>query len=58
MTVAELPQTAATCACGHSRPEHDAIASRYCDATAAGALPRGCICPATQPSTTRVYDRR
>jgi hypothetical protein len=35
---------ASTCACGHGASQHDAIASRYCDATLAGVLPRGCIC--------------
>jgi hypothetical protein len=33
-----------TCACGHTPGQHDLIASRYCDATLAGVLPRGCIC--------------
>jgi hypothetical protein len=53
------PQTAdnpvaALCACGHRVDGHDAIASRYCNATLAGVLPRGCICvsapePAARP---------
>lgn len=34
----------AMCECGHAVNQHDAIGSRYCDATLAGALPRGCIC--------------
>jgi hypothetical protein len=34
--------------CLHSRESHDAIAARYCDATASSALARGCVC---QPST-------
>ncbi len=34
----------AMCACGHLLVRHDAIAARYCDATLAGVLPRGCIC--------------
>ena len=30
--------------CGHSLDEHDRIARRYCLATTAGAISRGCIC--------------
>jgi hypothetical protein len=33
-----------TCACGHPQAQHDKIALRYCLATAAGGLDRGCIC--------------
>ena len=32
------------CACGHPHAQHDAIAARYCLATATGHLDRGCIC--------------
>lgn len=32
------------CACGHPYAQHDAIATRYCLATATGHLDRGCIC--------------
>ena len=32
------------CACGHAAEDHDAIASRYCDATLTSELSRGCIC--------------
>ena len=32
------------CACGHPDAQHDAIATRYCLATATGHLDRGCIC--------------
>jgi hypothetical protein len=39
----EVPM-ASMCACGHALDEHDVIASRYCDATLAGVLARGCIC--------------
>jgi hypothetical protein len=39
----QAPMTS-MCACGHALDTHDAIASRYCDATLAGVLPRGCIC--------------
>jgi hypothetical protein len=36
-------------ACGHDVADHDAIGRRYCRATEARALARGCICrpPAT-----------
>jgi hypothetical protein len=38
-------QTAARqCGCGHLDKAHDVIAARYCAATQAGALTRGCIC--------------
>jgi hypothetical protein len=43
LTTAHEPM-ASMCACGHAVNQHDAIASRYCDATLAGVLPRGCIC--------------
>ena len=32
------------CTCGHPDAQHDAIATRYCLATATGHLDRGCIC--------------
>jgi hypothetical protein len=32
------------CSCGHPRSLHDSIATRYCDATAAGELIRDCVC--------------
>lgn len=41
-----LPVAVATCTCGHGDEDHDAIARRYCAATIAAALPRGCICSA------------
>jgi hypothetical protein len=31
--------------CSHPLDQHDAIAQRFCTATSAGALSRGCICP-------------
>ena len=31
--------------CTHPRSAHDVISARYCAATAAGALTRGCVCP-------------
>jgi hypothetical protein len=40
----ELPSTDAPCPCGHDADEHDSLASRYCRATAAGGLDRGCMC--------------
>jgi hypothetical protein len=43
VTTADRPM-ATMCACGHAVNSHDAIAARYCDATLAGVLPRGCIC--------------
>jgi hypothetical protein len=42
--VLDGPQALAQCTCGHPMDVHDAIAARYCRATLAGALPRGCIC--------------
>lgn len=49
------PQTdgevATGCAvCAHTWTEHDAIAARFCTATAAGHYERGCVCT-TSPST-------
>jgi len=44
----------APCPCGHTADEHDSLASRYCRATAEGALDRVCMCVAV---TTRLsYD--
>jgi hypothetical protein len=31
-------------ACGHPLGGHDATAARYCKATVANALSRGCVC--------------
>lgn len=31
--------------CAHSLADHDPISQRYCQATQARALSRGCICP-------------
>lgn len=31
-------------ACGHPQDGHDELGRRYCAATAAAALDRGCIC--------------
>lgn len=40
------PATSAAdqCGCGHLDSAHDVIAARFCAATQAGALSRGCIC--------------
>jgi hypothetical protein len=32
------------CPCGHTADEHDAVAARYCQATAQGGMHRRCIC--------------
>lgn len=38
-------QTSLTCAvCPHAWDVHDPIGIRYCSATAAGGLTRGCVC--------------
>jgi hypothetical protein len=37
--------TEAACdVCPHPRADHDPIAARFCSATGAGALVRGCVC--------------
>ncbi len=38
--------------CLHPLEAHDAIATRYCDATASSALARGCVCGS--PAATAV----
>jgi hypothetical protein len=45
------PPADTVCLCGHVIDEHDFIASRYCRATAAGALTRACMCVPVQAST-------
>jgi hypothetical protein len=35
--------------CDHRQTEHDPIARRYCAATLANALTRGCICTLNAP---------
>ncbi|WP_434453088.1 RGCVC family protein [Lentzea sp. E54] len=42
---AQLDTDAACDVCPHPRQDHDPIGVRYCTATTASALPRGCICP-------------
>jgi hypothetical protein len=41
-----LPVAVAACVCGHPVDDHDFVARRYCAATIAAVLPRGCICGA------------
>jgi hypothetical protein len=42
------------CPCGHSLDRHDRVATRYCAATIAGELARGCLCaPDAPPPSTR-----
>lgn len=31
--------------CSHPMSDHDVISARFCAATVAGALTRGCVCP-------------
>ena len=31
--------------CSHPMSAHDTISARFCAATVAGALARGCVCP-------------
>lgn len=51
-TVRPTPVTEAQrCACGHLTAHHDAVARRYCAATSAGALTRGCVCRAAAVTT-------
>jgi hypothetical protein len=44
-TVLTAPVAADVCdVCGHPTASHDRIALRFCAATQAGALSRGCLC--------------
>jgi hypothetical protein len=53
-TSRDEPPPDAPCPCGHTADEHDSVASRYCLATANGALGRDCMCV---PVSTRFsYD--
>jgi hypothetical protein len=46
-TVTDAPDDAAACpACPHPLALHDPIGARFCRATAAAALSRGCVCRA------------
>jgi hypothetical protein len=40
----EIPTGSACAACRHDRDAHDRIGARFCSATIAGALSRGCVC--------------
>ncbi|MDX8141870.1 RGCVC family protein [Lentzea sp. BCCO 10_0061] len=45
LTTTTDPLAVLTCdVCPHPWHEHDPLGVRYCNATAASALPRGCIC--------------
>jgi hypothetical protein len=43
-SVAEVRTGPACAACPHDRDAHDPIGTRFCSATIAGALSRGCVC--------------
>jgi hypothetical protein len=46
----DMPTRAGTCpSCGHAWATHDPIAVRYCRASSARAVQRGCICPGRDP---------
>ncbi|HEY5400787.1 MAG TPA: RGCVC family protein [Trebonia sp.] len=38
------PPPEVPCPCGHGADEHDALAARYCRATAEGGFTRSCMC--------------
>ena len=49
MSLPTLPVSTSTVVCDvcpHPAEDHDAIGRRFCQATQAGALTRGCICRA------------
>lgn len=56
--LARRPESVVTCDCLHPAFLHDAVASRYCASTKAGALSRTCICAVGQDPPARSYDRR
>ncbi|QYN38279.1 RGCVC family protein [Pseudonocardia sp. DSM 110487] len=39
-------------ACPHDRDAHDPIGTRFCTATIAGGLSRGCVCVGLAPAST------
>jgi hypothetical protein len=41
-------------ACPHPAAAHDIIGSRFCSATAAGGLDRGCVCSTTTRPNSRM----
>jgi hypothetical protein len=47
-TATPQPVPTLSCECGHLPVEHDRVALRYCQATLAAGLERGCICPPAQ----------
>src|SRR4051812_15252709 len=49
VTSAEVSAVGCCEVCAHSMADHDPIAGRYCSATLANALTRGCICPTRTP---------
>ena len=50
------PAPDSQCPCGHAADEHDALATRYCQATVRGALDRLCMCYPAPASTRLSYD--
>jgi hypothetical protein len=46
------------CGCGHDADQHDKMADRYCAATLAGGLQRGCICAAAGGTVLDRYTGR
>lgn len=38
--------------CPHPLDTHDRISARYCSATTAGGVDRGCVCVGAQPEAT------
>jgi hypothetical protein len=42
--------------CLHPSEAHDAIATRYCEATASSALARGCVCRAADGAAAPAAD--
>jgi hypothetical protein len=46
-STSEVPADRACVACPHDRDAHDAIGTRFCAATSARGLDRGCVCVGT-----------
>lgn len=57
-TLDRRPDASEVCACQHLKQEHDAVASRFCDATLAAGLRRECVCAVKSGPRVRSYDRR
>ena len=49
LAAATVPDPDTCSTCPHPLEQHDAIALRYCAATMAAALGRGCICQSSTP---------